>query len=160
METNDIELVDLEPQEAAVVAGRAPALDLPAFLGAAFTEVAQVLQEQGKGPAGAPFARYTPGSAGFDVEAGFPAGTHVTPSGRVVPLVLPGGKAARIRYQGDYAGIGQAYAAVHPWLAARGLVAAGQPWESYLDEPGVPEPRTLLFVPVDSGDGAGGGDIT
>jgi hypothetical protein len=39
METNDIELVDLEPQEAAVVAGRAAALDLRAFLGAAFTEV-------------------------------------------------------------------------------------------------------------------------
>jgi effector-binding domain-containing protein len=145
--TETVELLDLEPQETAVVTGRVRALDLPAFLGGAFGDVARALQEQHIGPVGPPFGRYTPGPEGFDVEAGFPAGAPVTPSGRVVPLVLPGGTAACIRYRGDYAGIGQAYDTVQSWLAAHGLEAAGHPWECYLDGPDVPEPRTVIYVP-------------
>jgi effector-binding domain-containing protein len=71
----------------------------------------------------------------------------VTPSGRVVPLVLPGGTAARMRYRGDHAGIGQAYGAVEGWLKARGLVMAGRSWECYLDGPDVPKPRTDIYAP-------------
>jgi effector-binding domain-containing protein len=147
METETVELVDLEPQETAVVTGRIRALELPEFLGAAFAEVARALGEQHLGPVGPPFGRYTPGPDGFDVEAGFPAAARMTPSGRVVPLALPGGTAAHLRYRGDYAGIGQAYGMVEGWLAARGLATAGRPWECYLDEPDVPEPRTELYVP-------------
>ncbi|HVN10824.1 MAG TPA: GyrI-like domain-containing protein [Kineosporiaceae bacterium] len=147
MGVEDVELVELEPQEAAIVPGRVRTEDLPAFLGTAFGEVVRVLAEQHLGPAGPPFGRYTPVEAGFDVEAGFPATGSVTHSGRVVALALPGGRAARIRYRGDYAGIGEAYDAVHAWLAARDLAATGQPWESYLDGPEVAEPRTLVYVP-------------
>jgi len=147
VETETVELVDLEPQEAGVIMGRVPALDLPAFLGAAFAEVAQALGEQHLGPVGPPFGRYTPGPDGFDVEAGFPAASHVAPSGRVVPITLPGGTAARFLYRGDYAGIGQAYAGVEAWVEERDFVSAGRPWECYLDDPGVPEPRTEIYVP-------------
>lgn len=147
MKTETVELVDLLPQETGVVRGRVPALDLPAFLGAAFGEVARTLGEQHLGPVGPPFGRYIAGPDGFDVEAGFPAAGHVRASGRVVPLVLPAGAAARLMYRGDYAGIGQAYAAVEEWLKGRGLVPAGRPWECYLDDPDVPEPRTELYVP-------------
>ena len=151
MGTEDVELVALQPQEAAVVAGRARVEDLPAFLGAAFGEVARVLQEQHLGPAGPPLGRYTPGADGFDVEAGFPAMGPVAPSGRVVALTLPGGQAARIRYRGDYSGIGEAYEAAQGWLADHGLVAVGRPWECYLDGPEVAEPRTLVYLPCGPG---------
>lgn len=147
MTTDGIELVELEPQETAVVHARVRALDLPAFLGAAYADVAQALEGQHLRPVGPPFGRYVPGPEGFDVEAGFPAATQVTPSGRVVPLRLPGGTAARVRYQGDYAGIAEAYDAAHAWLASNGLDAAGQAWECYLDGPDVPEPRTEIYLP-------------
>jgi effector-binding domain-containing protein len=147
VETGTVELVDLEPQETAVVTGLVPAVDLPAFLRAAFGDVARALGEQHLGPVGPPFGRYIPGPDGFDVEAGFPAAARVTPSGRVVPLALPGGTVARFLYRGDYAGIGHAYRALEEWLEARDLVAAGRPWECYLDGPEVPQPRTEIYMP-------------
>ena len=147
METDSIELIELEPQETGVVRARVRALDLPAFLGAAFAEVAQTLEEQHLGPVGPPFGRYTPGPQGFDVEAGFPAGAQVTPAGRVVPLVLPGCTAAKVQYRGDYAGVAEAYDAARGWLSAHGMEPAGQPWECYLDGPDTPEPRTMIYLP-------------
>ena len=50
---------------------------------------------------------------------------------------------------GSYAGVGSAYDAAQQFLTDEGYEVAGAPWESYLDEPGVPEPRTEVFVPCE-----------
>lgn len=107
----------------------------------------RVLAEQGQSPAGPPFGCYLREEGGFKVEAGFPTSGSVRPTGRVQADSLPGGLTARLLYRGDYAGIGAAYEAVEAWLADRGCLPSEPPWESYLDEPGVAQPRTVLQMP-------------
>ena len=48
---------------------------------------------------------------------------------------------------GSYEGVAATYAAVSDWLSEHGYAASGDAWESYLDGPEVPEPRTLISVP-------------
>lgn len=67
---------------------------------------------------------------------------------------LPGGFAATTIHNGPYDKLSEAYAAVEQWMATEGLVAAGAPWESYLNDPSDhPDPRdwkTEVFWPVAS----------
>ncbi len=147
MMTYKVELVELAEQQAAVVRGHVDAAELPAFLGGAFGEAARVLADQRLAPAGPPFGRFRPTGDGFDAEVGFPSTGPVTASGRVSAATLPGGPAARVMHRGDYGAVGAAYEVAQQWLAEHGYAAAGEPWESYLDGPEVPEPRTLVHVP-------------
>lgn len=151
MLTYDVELVDLEPQPAAVVQGHAAASELPAFLGSAFRDVLQALADQHLAPVGPPFGRFMPSNGGFDVEAGFPATGRVRAQGRVEAIELPGGAAARVLHRGGYGGVAAAYRAATEWLTARGYTEAEPPWESYLDGPEAAEPRTVVHVPCRRG---------
>jgi effector-binding domain-containing protein len=145
--TYEVELVQLEPQRSAVVRGTVSPEEIPAFLGGVFGEVLGTLAEQGLAVAGPPFARYVPVGSDFEVEAGFPSTGVVATAGRVVPGELPGGPAARVLHTGDYGAVAGAYAAAEEWVATHGHVATGPPWESYLDEPQVAAPRTLVLLP-------------
>lgn len=147
MTTGSIELTQLSPTPAAVVHGHVDATQITDFLGTAFADVLQLLEQQHHAPAGAPFARYSPTIDGFDVEAGFPSSAPVDPADRVVPTVLPGGRAVTAVHRGSYDSVGETYDAVAAWLTAHGYRPAGEAWESYLDEPGVTEPRTLVISP-------------
>lgn len=84
MSTYQVEQVELEQQQTAVVRDRARVEEFPSFLGGAFGEVVRVLAAQELAPAGPPFGRYTPAGDGFDVEAGFPTAGEVGARGRVV----------------------------------------------------------------------------
>jgi effector-binding domain-containing protein len=153
--SRDVELRTLPPQPVAVVRADVALEDLPAFLGGAFEEVATTLGRQGLAPAGPPFGRYLPRSDGsFEVEAGFPVERPVTGTGRVKPAELPGGTVATTLYQGPYDGVSEAYATATEWVGAHGYRPIGQPWECYLDEPDVPQPRTEVFVPCIASDSA------
>jgi effector-binding domain-containing protein len=143
----DIELVTLSPQPTAVVKDQVPVEGISGFLGEAYSELMRVLAEQGQSPAGPPFGQYQPYEAGFHVAAGFPTLVAIRPTERVQAGTLPGGLTARLLHRGDYAGIGAAYAAAETWLAEHGYVPSGLAWESYLDEPEVAQPRTVLHVP-------------
>lgn len=147
MTTEAIGLTELAPTSAAVVRGHVTLAELPGLLSAAFTEVLRVLEDQHRPPTGPPFARYRATGDGFDVEAGFPAGGPVEASDRVVPVLLPGGPAVTALHRGSYETVGETYEAITAWLAAHGHRPAGEAWESYLDEPGVAEPRTLVCFP-------------
>lgn len=145
--TYDVQLVELPSEVTAVMRAHVPAAEISAFLGTAFGTVERVLGEQGLVPAGPPFGRFVPSGDGFDVEAGFPASDEVAPSGGVVPGELPGGPAAEVLHTGGYAEVAGAYQAAGAWLAEHGYEPAGDGWESYLDEPGVARPRTIVRVP-------------
>ena len=145
--TDAVELVNLQPQFAAVVPGHVAMDRIPDFLGSAFDEVMQVLDEQGLTPAGPPFGRWEPRADGFDAEAGFPSTGPISSAGRVQAQMLPGGLAATAIHRGDYAAIGATYGVLDNWITSNGYVVAGPPWESYLDEPGASEPRTRVYMP-------------
>jgi effector-binding domain-containing protein len=142
-----VSLADLAEQHTAVVCGHLPVEGIPAFLGGAFEEVAGAAQAQGLHLSGPPFARYRVGTDGFDVEAGFPVSGPVTPTGRVEASTLPGGHVARTLHRGAYDEVAQAYQALESWVVDNSYTPTAAPWECYLDEPGVAEPRTEVFQP-------------
>ena len=97
--------------------------EMPEFLGGAFSEVINVLDEQGLHPTGAPFGRYSmPEGGAFDAEIGFPCNDVVKPEGRVEACDLPGGRVARTMHVGPYGDVGAAYEAAIAWLTDEGYV--------------------------------------
>jgi effector-binding domain-containing protein len=151
-----IELGEVPPQPVAVVRADVDLDGIPGFLGGAFEEVMTVLAGQGLHPTGPPLGRYVPVAGGrFQVEAGFPVARPVAASGPVHPAELPGGTVARCLHRGPYEGVAGAYTAATDWIEAHGLTVSGPPWESYLDEPDVPQPRTEVLVPCAAAEPAG-----
>jgi effector-binding domain-containing protein len=142
----EISIVELPEQDVAVVSGHVAVDGIGEFLGGAFGEIMGALD--GVQIVGPPFARYAMPDEGFDVMAGFPVSGPVAPSGRVEADRLPGGPAATTMHVGSYEAVAAAFEAVQAWVAENGYVVSGDPWESYLDEPDVPEPRTLVTFPV------------
>jgi effector-binding domain-containing protein len=144
----DIEIVERQEQPAVVVHGNVTVAGIPAFISGAFGAAALVIGRQGLAFAGPPFARYAPKPDGsFEVEAGFPVAGSPAPAGEVMITSLPAGPTARTIHVGAYDKVGLAYEAVEKWLAEHEYETVGAPWECYLDEPGVPNPRTEVFFP-------------
>lgn len=148
MTTEEIAREVRAEQQVAVVCGRMTTEQLPGFLGGAFGEVMATVAAQGRHVAGMPFGRYVPvGDGTFDVEAGFPVDAPVVAQGRVAPSTLPGGPAVSVVHRGSYDTVAAAYELLLRSVSEAGAEPAGAPWESYLDEPGVPEPRTEVVLP-------------
>jgi effector-binding domain-containing protein len=146
--TYAVHLADLQEQHTAVVHGRLTMDRIADFLGGAFGEVMGVAAAQGLHPTGAPFGRYRlVGEDQIEIEAGFPLSGVVTATGRVEPATLPGGRVATTLHVGDYADVGAAYDAAQRFLTDEGYEVSGDPWECYLDEPDVAQPRTEVFMP-------------
>lgn len=145
--TYEVALIGLAPQEVAVVCGKETVEGIPAFLGHAFGKVMQVVAAQGGAIVGPPFARYRDADGKFDVEAGFPVAGQLHPQDDVEVYDRHSGTAAQTMHVGAYDAVPAAYAAVEAWLTANGWHVAGAPWEEYLDEPTVAEPRTLVTFP-------------
>jgi effector-binding domain-containing protein len=145
----EIEIVQRRAQPAVVMRGHVAVPEIPGFLAGVFAATAAAIGRQRLSFAGPPFSRYTPAQDGsFDVEAGFPVAGPAQPTGQVAVSWLPAGPAARTMHVGPYDTIGLAYEAVEKWAAEHGYDIAGAPWESYLDEPGVQNPRTEVVFPI------------
>lgn len=146
--TYEIQIADLQEQHVALVRGHVSVEQIPAFLGAAYSEVPGVAARQGLALTGAPYGRYRFDADGtLQIEAGFPVSGVVTAEGRVEPGTLPGGTVARTMHVGPYDGVAAAYDAARSYLTDNGFEPAGEAWECYLDEPEVANPRTEVFLP-------------
>jgi effector-binding domain-containing protein len=145
---HEITVVDLSEQPTAVVRGRAAPETISDILGRTFEAVARVAADQGRRLTGPPFARYrTMDESGWDLEAGFPVDAPIAADEQVEPATLPACQAARLVHTGPYDTVGEAWGEASAWLAEHGYAATDAPWESYLDEPGVAQPRTLILMP-------------
>ncbi len=144
----EIAQVELTATPTAVVRGTTPQAQIPDFLGSAFGEVMRVLIAQGVQPTGMPYGCYSPPADGvFELEAGFATGSPVQPTGRVEASEHPGGSAIQVLHRGSYDEVGAAYEAAERWMSEQGWESIGAPWEEYLDDASVPEPRTLVTWP-------------
>ncbi len=145
----DVQLTEVPSQPTAVVRGHVDdASRIGEFLGRAYGQVHTTLAPTGVQASGPPFGRYRPtDDGGFDIEAGVPTSEVITSTGAVLAAELPGGPCATTTHTGAYDGVGQAYQAVLDWLAQNGRVPADTPWESYLDDPEVTQPRTAVYIP-------------
>jgi len=141
----EIEIVERQPEAAAVVIGRAEHDGVGPFIGEALGDVLAVVGEQAV--TGMPFCRIDMDGDEFLLEVGFPVAQPIEATGRVVPSRLPGGETATVMNVGPYDSVPPAYFAIEQWMSDNGLSAAGRPWEAYLDGPEVPQPRTLVCWP-------------
>lgn len=147
MTTGSIEMTETAASRAAVVHGHIEPGQIADFLSQAYTEVLHVLEDQHSSPHGPPFARFHETATGFDIEAGFPTTVTVVPTGRVTSVEIPGGPTVAALHQGAFETLGETYEALDDWLVGHGYERTDDAWETYLDEPGVPEPRTLVRSP-------------
>jgi effector-binding domain-containing protein len=147
MATGPIRLTERPSQPVALVRGHVETDEYDDFLREAFGEVTKLLAAQHLTPSGPPLSRYQAARGGLDVEAGFPVGADVRPGGRVTVTTLPACLTATAAHEGDHDTVGLTYEALREWLAGNNYVPAEDPWESYLDVPAVPEPRTVVSMP-------------
>lgn len=145
----DVEPITLHDQQTLVMRDTVDEEGIAPFMGAAFTRVAEVAQQDGMFVCGPPFARVRPEPGGeIDLEVGFPVSGMVLGQGDVKASHLPGGPALRTTHRGDYSRSREAHEALYAYAAQHGLAPAGDAWEVYLDEPDVAQPRTLVVLPT------------
>ncbi|MDH3753178.1 MAG: GyrI-like domain-containing protein [Acidimicrobiia bacterium] len=147
------ELVELEPQPAAVVRATVPFDGLPEFFGQAFTAVMEHLGGQGVSPVGPPFGFYPAKPRDVvEVRAGFPVATPVVTGGEVESMVLPGGRAVTTTHVGSYDTLEQTYAELQAWMSENDVVPGQAVWESYVSDPTTAPPEewcTEIVWPVE-----------
>ena len=147
---------ELAPQPVLIVRRRVKRSEIAATIGEALPHIFIYAQQNGIALAGLPFTRYVemgPGlvtmEPGMRVTGQLPAG-----QGDVLAATLPGGPAATTVHAGPYDKLSDAYAAIEYWMETEGLVAAGAPWECYLNDPSDdPDPqdwKTEIFWPLAS----------
>jgi effector-binding domain-containing protein len=164
----DVRLVDggtvaLEERSTVAIRYRRPmaGLDVGTLFGGAMTRLSSWLGERGLAPgAGAPYARYHEfGSDGADIEMGVPLESVPADSpplsrvadGEVGASSLPAGEVMTVVHVGPYPTLGHAYRHLEERMAAEGRRPSGAPWEEYLDDPSLTDPRelrTLVAWPV------------
>ncbi|GAB2646852.1 GyrI-like domain-containing protein [Prescottella soli] len=145
----DIRIRDLPEQPAAIVRGAVTVEAIPAFLGPAFDAVARAATDQGVEIVGPPFGRFLPLPGDrWNIEAGFPLERDLVEAGPVESASLPAGPCACTVHAGGYDTVESAYVALTQWISEHGYATVGEPWESYLDAPDTPRPRTEVFMPV------------
>ena len=150
----DYTLVECPPQQTAVVRARVKLAELPSFFARSLPRVLEAIEAQDVTPGGEPFAYYRGVPNGrVEVEAGFPVAGVFTQTSDVWPAQLPGGRVVTGVHVGRYERVGDTYAAMLAWAAARGLRPTGDMWEVYLTDPErEPDPqrwRTGLFLRVE-----------
>ena len=109
---------------------------LTEFFSRAFGMTGAALQELGAHPAGPPVAAYRMSRADeFDVIAGFPVSSPVTPPPGLELTELPGGQAITAIHQGSYDLLPDAYGEINAWMKEHRLTSAEPMWEEYLTGP-------------------------
>jgi effector-binding domain-containing protein len=153
-----LEIVDAEPQAAAVIRLTIPAEACRTEFRPAVEELLATLDEQGLAPAGPLFDFHLKWpSDEFDFEVGFPIRASIEAKGRVRAGGLPAAKIARTEYQGPYESLPEAWQAftraIDTALEGRGWQRAGQLWQVYLVGPETESDeqlfRTLLNVVIE-----------
>lgn len=164
--TYTVTKVELAPQPVLLVRCRVKRSEIASTIAVALHKVFAYSQEHGIALAGLPLTRYPeighgmvtmePGmrivDAGPDPEPAKAESTPASTMRKVVRDTLPGGPVAMTLHTGPYEKLPDAYAAIEQWMEAEGLSASGDPWESYVTDPGdYPDPaewKTEVFWPL------------
>jgi len=130
------QIVELDEQITAVIRLTVPRAEIQRVMGNGMRELVQTVNDQQIVMSSAVFTHhFKMDPAMFDFEIGVAVKSPVRPQGRVRPGSLPGGRVARTIYHGPYEGLGAAWGEFEKWIAAEGLKAAPDLWESYVAGP-------------------------
>jgi AraC family transcriptional regulator len=145
---------EIAPQPVLVVRRKVKPSEIASTLAEVLGQVFMYAQASGIALVGQPFTRYLEWGPGLlTIEAGLPVTFHAgASSGEVKTETLPGGFAATTTHSGPYDKLTEAHAAVQQWIEAKGLSAAGAPWEVYVTDPAdYPDPKdwkTEIYWPL------------
>ncbi len=149
----EFSITTLPERNAVSIRATAAPQDIGATLSVILPEVMDYLTSENVMPTGPPFTRYHSfGADAMDLEGGMTVAKPMAGTERIKPTTLPAGKVATTFHVGPYHELGNAYRALHEWLAAEKKEPAGAPWEVYLTDPGTePDPSkytTKIFWPI------------
>ena len=146
-----MEIVELEPQVAAIKRVSTTAVDLPGVIDKTFPALFGELASKKVERVGPPFVRYLETGEEMEAELGVPI-PHDTSPGVVKSSTLPAGPAAVYVYIGPYDGLRSAWKQFGEWVERQGREQDGPFWESYVSDPReVPDPAmriTELYFPL------------
>ena len=136
---------EVAAQPVLLVRRRVKRSEIAKMIGESLPLVFIYAQKTGAALTGLPFARYLDWGPGMTtMEAGMRVGSTNTAAGEgeVLADTLPGGLVAFAIHEGLYDKLPEAHAAIQQWIEEQGFKAAGQPWESYLNDPSEhPDPK-------------------
>jgi len=135
---------NLTPQPVLIVRRKVKRSEIAATIAEALPGIFVYAQQHGIALAGLPFTRYVEMGPGLiTMEPGMRvASPEAAGQGEIVADTLPGGPAVVTIHAGPYDKLPDAYAAIEKWMESEALVAAGPPWESYLNDPSeFPDPK-------------------
>ena len=129
----EIELLEVAARPIAAVAATVPRGQIPRALIECLDKVYALLRTRQIAGLGCNIAVYREGPAGaVAMLAGVETPEAIEGEGEVIGAATPTGRAAMATHWGPYDRLGEAYAALGSWLAARGLVCHVR-WEVYGD---------------------------
>jgi effector-binding domain-containing protein len=138
------ELTELASRPALTIRTRTRVGDIPSLFGKGYNAISQMLKEQGKQPAGAPFALYyNMDMNDLEVEFGFPVDEPLVGSGSITVSSTPSGKAVATLYIGPYDEVEPAYDFLMKWCTDNNLMMSGKAYEIYLNDPSETPPEML-----------------
>lgn len=149
----DVSTLELTPQPAMAIRGKAAPAELEKALGSVIPRLVAHAFGSGLSVAGPPFVRYLVFSDQVvEFEAGLPVIKAGPGTDDIVAVELPAGPAATTVHVGPYQGLRKAHEALLRWTEQKGKKPAGPAWEVYLTNP-VQEPdpakwRTKVFLPL------------
>jgi effector-binding domain-containing protein len=151
-----IEVVTLSAQPTLMIRTEVPRAELGLKLAQLLPRTFQHAMASGAQPCGMPFVRYLGDEPGpsITIEAGIPVARTVAGAADIAAGQLPGGRVARLSYQGPYEGLPEARAALRRWAQEKGEAHLGSIWEVYVTDPSTePDPRrwqTHVLLPLDA----------
>ena len=152
--TSEFSTRQIDAQPMVGIRTKTPMARIGQVMGPLFGELHGYMQQNGRAPAGMPFAIYHCMEEGGDVdlECGMPVAEPLAGTERIRAGELPGGTVATVTHTGPYDQLRQTWTALTAWMKSQGLEPAGAPWEVYVTDPGAePDPskwRTDIFFPV------------
>ncbi len=157
----DIEHLIVEPVDIAYLPAhsRPEPSAMSEAMGAAYFEILKFIDANGLQDAGAPLSitkTFVGAELLFDAAIPVRGMTDSTPreSNGVRLGTTYGGPVIRVRHVGSYRDLSATHRKIAAYLAALGIERNGEPWESYVSDPGkVPEAElvTLIYYPVRPG---------
>lgn len=123
--------------------------DIGAAIGAAYAKVGAFMKTAGLKQAGAPMTINTRwDDAGYGFDAAIPVDAQpVKPVAADSPVKIKttySGPALKVVVKGPYTEMPAAYEKLTAYMAARGYVAAGPPWDEYVSDPGTTPEAELI----------------
>jgi len=146
-----IETVNKKAEIAVAIKKEAVRFDnMGGIMGEAYQKLWAYLAQQGKQMAGAPYCKYTNGSADFmqfDIELGIPVSEPLPGKGEIYMSKTCEGKAITAMHKGAYKDIEKTYAPMMEYLATNKLESTGVFYDYYLNNPAdTPESELLTKV--------------